>query len=89
MGAWRSSLESKGRKKLAAAVASPDDHPELFSEGWSETLEREKVVEAQRAGIFVNGHSGRFLYTYSCINQNLTDAIDAEPAPPNGTALDE
>ena len=58
MDAWKSDLETKGRKKLAASVASPEEDPELFSEGWPDVLEREKVVDAQRNGIKANGHSG-------------------------------
>ncbi|KAL5529865.1 SEC27 [Sanghuangporus sanghuang] len=55
VSSWRNELESKGRKKLAATIASPAENPELFSEGWEETLEREKVIEAQAPGVSVNG----------------------------------
>lgn len=58
VSAWRTNLDSKGRKKIATAIASPEENPELFTEGWTDALEREKVVEAQRAGIQANGHSG-------------------------------
>ncbi|TFY80045.1 hypothetical protein EWM64_g3966 [Hericium alpestre] len=54
--AWRTDLKSKNRPKLAAAIASPVENPELFEEGWTQALQREKgVFEEQPA---VNGDAG-------------------------------
>ncbi|EMD40312.1 hypothetical protein CERSUDRAFT_110917 [Gelatoporia subvermispora B] len=39
--AWRQDLQAKNRPKVAAAVASPQENPELFEEGWSEALAHE------------------------------------------------
>jgi coatomer subunit beta' len=39
--AWKSDLQSKGRSKLAASIASPTEHGDLFEEGWSEAVKRE------------------------------------------------
>ena len=73
MDAWKSDLETKDRKKLAASVASPEEDPELFSEGWPDVLEREKVVVARRNGIKANGHSGEHQTLIdSCANRRLT-----------------
>lgn len=41
---WRSDLEAKKKPKLAALIADPEENPEAFSEGWEETLEREKQI---------------------------------------------
>jgi len=41
VNAWRSDLEGKGRSKLAASIASPTEHGDLFEEGWTEAVERE------------------------------------------------
>lgn len=54
---WRSELASKGRKKLAEALASPDTNPELFTEGWKDVLGKEKAAQAQHETISVNGTS--------------------------------
>ena len=40
--AWRAELKTKGRTKLAAAVAHPGENPELFEEGWEGALARER-----------------------------------------------
>jgi len=39
--AWRSDLQGKGRSKLAASIASPTEHGDLFEEGWTEAVQRE------------------------------------------------
>jgi hypothetical protein len=44
VNAWRSELQSKGRSKLASAVASPTEHDGLFEEGWADAVERESSV---------------------------------------------
>ena len=44
MESWRSELQSKNRKKIAATIASPNENSEIFSEGWEEALEREKNI---------------------------------------------
>ena len=41
VNAWRSDLEGKGRSKLAASIASPTEHGDLFEEGCTEAVERE------------------------------------------------
>ncbi|PLW32313.1 hypothetical protein PCANC_20471 [Puccinia coronata f. sp. avenae] len=41
---WKSSLEESGKSKVAMKLANPEEHPDLFDEGWSEALEREKEV---------------------------------------------
>jgi coatomer subunit beta' len=41
VGAWRSDLQGKGRSKLAASIASPTEHDDLFEEGWSGAVKRE------------------------------------------------
>ena len=68
VSSWRSGLESKNRKKLAKTIASPDENPELFEEGWESALERQKGVSAQRT-VTTNGVSGKFhnfvLFVYS------------------------
>ena len=59
--AWRSGLDSKNRKKLAAAVASPAENPDLFSEGWEAALERERVLETQYDNVTVNGRNRKLV----------------------------
>ncbi|TDL30082.1 coatomer protein [Rickenella mellea] len=54
--AWRTGLESKNRKKLAALVASPTENADLFEEGWEQALEREHALLQQRPAP-VNGIS--------------------------------
>lgn len=61
---WQKSLEDENRSKLAAAIASPTENPELFSEGWEEALEREKDQEQQKT-VHVNGFNGEFLSLFS------------------------
>lgn len=61
--AWRADLDAKGRAKLSAAIAHPEEHAELFEEGWEEALKHEKegvvpVVVAAAATPLVNGTSG-------------------------------
>ena len=53
--AWRTELTSKGRKKLAEAVASPDTNSELFTEGWEEALGKENAAQAQHGTVSFNG----------------------------------
>jgi len=40
--AWRTDLKTKGRPKIAAAIASPVDHADLFEEDWENALSRER-----------------------------------------------
>lgn len=42
--AWLGELNSKGRTKIAGSIADPRVDPELFEEGWEESLGREKSV---------------------------------------------
>ena len=44
--AWQEDLKSKGRTKIAAGIADPRANPELFEEGWEDTLEKEKSVQS-------------------------------------------
>ncbi|KAJ3991040.1 coatomer protein [Lentinula boryana] len=39
---WQADLKSKGRPKIAEMIANSDLNPELFGEGWSTVLEKEK-----------------------------------------------
>jgi len=41
---WKGSLEESGKSKIAMKLASPEEHSDLFDEGWSEALAREKEV---------------------------------------------
>jgi coatomer subunit beta' len=47
--AWRTELKTKGRPKIAAAIASPAEHAELFDEGWENALAREQRGAAAAA----------------------------------------
>lgn len=40
--AWHADLKVKGRPKIAASVAHPSKHADLFEEGWEDALEKEK-----------------------------------------------
>ncbi|EFI27813.1 hypothetical protein CC1G_14736 [Coprinopsis cinerea okayama7 len=40
--AWKADLTAKGRPKIAEGIADPDEHKELFEEGWEEALRHEK-----------------------------------------------
>jgi len=51
--AWRTTLGSVNRKKLAASIPSPSENPELFSEGWEDALAKE-----QGGSVSINGHDG-------------------------------
>lgn len=44
--AWKGELEAKGRGKLSAPIAHPEEHVELFEEGWEEALKHEKEGSA-------------------------------------------
>lgn len=39
---WKSQLETGGKKKLAEALADPEENEDLFDEGWAEALARER-----------------------------------------------
>ena len=39
---WREDLSSRNRQKLAARVASPNEQPDAFSEGWEDALKAER-----------------------------------------------
>ncbi|KAF7798395.1 hypothetical protein EIP86_009616 [Pleurotus ostreatoroseus] len=43
--AWRGDLKSKKRDKLAAAIADPTETPDLFEEGWKDSITREETAE--------------------------------------------
>ncbi|EJD51286.1 Coatomer, beta' subunit [Auricularia subglabra TFB-10046 SS5] len=55
VAAWRADLETKGRKKLAASIANPEEHPDLFEEGWAATLSREEELYGPPQ-VVVNGN---------------------------------
>ncbi|KAF7432578.1 hypothetical protein PC9H_004520 [Pleurotus ostreatus] len=40
--AWHADLKAKGRPKIAASVAHPSKHADLFEEGWEDALGKEK-----------------------------------------------
>lgn len=56
--AWRDELKSKGRPKIAGAIASPRDHPDLFEEGWAEALAGEGGAVDEEPLIELNGDAG-------------------------------
>jgi hypothetical protein len=39
--AWKADLVAKNKPKIAASIASPSDHAELFKEGWETALASE------------------------------------------------
>lgn len=43
--AWKAELSSKSRPKIAAAVAHPVNHANLFEENWAEALAHEGKLE--------------------------------------------
>lgn len=43
--AWKGELRSKGRPKIAAAIATPAENVDLFEEGWENALKKEKGEE--------------------------------------------
>ena len=47
--AWRGDLQSKKRGKLAAAIADPAEHPELFEEGLDTSTKTHAAVEESLA----------------------------------------
>ncbi|ETW83757.1 hypothetical protein HETIRDRAFT_415508 [Heterobasidion irregulare TC 32-1] len=53
--AWRDELKSKGRPKIAGAIPSPRDHPDLFEEGWAEALAGEGGAVDEEPLIELNG----------------------------------
>ncbi|CAL1699924.1 unnamed protein product [Somion occarium] len=53
--AWKADLTSKKRSKIAAKIADPLEHPELFEEGWEDALFREKGAERQHPPLPING----------------------------------
>jgi len=56
--AWREDLVAKNRKKIAASVASPTEHAELFEEGWEDALAREEAALLESPVNAVNGNGG-------------------------------
>ena len=46
---WREDLTSKNRPKLAARIASPNEQPEVFEEGWKDILEAERSLRSDGA----------------------------------------
>jgi coatomer subunit beta' len=49
--AWRSTLNSKNRSKIAQSVAHPAENADLFEEGWGDALQREKSGLLGQSGI--------------------------------------
>lgn len=58
--AWRAELKTKGRTRLAAAVAHPGENPELFEEGWEGALGREQALQ-EPSELLANGTSGEYM----------------------------
>lgn len=56
LGQWKASLQPRG-KKIADTLADPEDHPEVFEEGWEAALERERVGATQQPAALPNGTS--------------------------------
>ncbi|KIJ69714.1 hypothetical protein HYDPIDRAFT_120671 [Hydnomerulius pinastri MD-312] len=56
--AWRDELKAKNKPKVAASVAHPAEHAQLFEEGWEDALSREAET---RSGDGVNGDSGELV----------------------------
>jgi len=46
---WRDDLTSKNRPKLAARIASPNEQPDVFEEGWKDILEVERSLRSDGA----------------------------------------
>jgi len=46
---WREDLTSKNRPKLAARIASPNEQPDVFEEGWEGVLEAERASRSDGA----------------------------------------
>ncbi|KJA17733.1 hypothetical protein HYPSUDRAFT_218691 [Hypholoma sublateritium FD-334 SS-4] len=44
VASWTADLTTKGRAKIAATIADPAAHAELFEEGWAEALAREEEL---------------------------------------------
>lgn len=49
---WREDLNSKNRPKLAARIASPNEQPDVFEEGWEDVLEAERSLRSD--GVLVD-----------------------------------
>ncbi|KDQ15522.1 hypothetical protein BOTBODRAFT_158406 [Botryobasidium botryosum FD-172 SS1] len=47
--AWRGDLKAKNRTRIATAIANPAENPEMFEEGWEETLAKEAETKASIA----------------------------------------
>jgi len=60
VAAWKTDLVTRGKKKIAEAVADPSGNPELFEEGWEDALAREKGVEQPA----VNGVGGMYFILF-------------------------
>jgi coatomer subunit beta' len=50
---WVSDLKAKGKPKLAARIAAPADHPELFEEQWELALEKERSSNSDGVSVDV------------------------------------
>ena len=44
VASWTADLTTKGRSKIAATIADPATHAELFEEGWADALAREEEL---------------------------------------------
>ncbi|KAJ8454501.1 hypothetical protein ONZ45_g19281 [Pleurotus djamor] len=56
--AWKNDLKSKGRPKIAAAIAHPSQNSDLFEEGWSDALAHENQVSQESAALARHPSSG-------------------------------
>jgi len=54
---WKEHLTAGGKKKLADALANPEDNEELFDEGWAQALAQEQGSSGQSESV-VSGQNG-------------------------------
>ncbi|POV98116.1 hypothetical protein PSTT_14629 [Puccinia striiformis] len=71
---WKSSLDEAGKAKISMKIANPDEHSDLFDEGWSQALAREKEVAK---GLDINSVVSDVASMQ--IEEKPTSPVDAEP----------
>ena len=54
---WKTQLNNSGKKKLAEALADPEENEDLFDEGWAEALARERGESSTAESSQQNGSS--------------------------------
>lgn len=63
--AWQGDLQAKNRPKIAAGVAHPAEHKDLFEEGWEKALSLEQNLAPALNGTTGLYSSNRFRYSRS------------------------